>query len=269
MNGNLMNYFVSIFNKYPLKSLMYEERGWEVYRYYSFIGHPLTNATYFLFYLIINFSYGIKEKFVTNKIFVIIIGLLGLLISGSKTAILIGIVFTILMYGMGGRKKIINTIIILAIIIMLLNTSFFKDILLTRFQVSINSGDITTGRSSLINILISSSYAEKPKILGLGLGVSRNVATSLGGGIFNFEYPFIMFLYDLGYLGVFIIYIYMILIPIIKGFCDRSFVYIVSLVAMFAMVNTNNGIANISDSTVLYGIFVLMLNSIFLNKNNN
>lgn len=268
MHGNLMNYSVSILNKYPLKNLMYQERSWEVYRYYSFIGHPLTNATYFLFYLIINFSYGIKEKFITNPILIIIIGLLGLLISGSKTAILIGLVFIILMYGMGGRRKIINSFLILLIILILLNTTFFKDILLTRFKTAIDSGDITTGRSLLIDFLKSSSYVEKPKILALGLGVSRKVAVSLGGNILNFEYPLIMFLYDFGYLGTIIIYIYMILIPIIKGFLSKNFVYIVSIIAMFIMVNTNNGIANISDSTVLYGIFIFILNSIFFNNSN-
>lgn len=268
MNGWLMDNFVSVFDKYPLKSLMYEERSWEVYRYYSFIGHPLSNATYFLFYIIINFSYGIKDKFLTNKMIIIVIGLLGLLISGSKTAILIGLVFIILMYGMGGRRKIINSFLILIIVSILLNTSFFKDILLTRFKVSIDSGDITTGRNSLIYALKSAGYVERPKILGLGLGVSRKVAESLGGNIFNFEYPFIMFLYDFGYIGEFIIYIYMILIPMIKGVLSANFVYIVSIISMFAMVNTNNGIANISDSTVLYGIFIFILNSIFFNKSN-
>lgn len=268
MDGKLMNYVISIFNKYPLKDLMYEERSWEVYRYYSIIGHPLTNATYFLFYLIINFSYGIKDKFVTNKVIIIIVGLLGLLISGSKTAILIGLVYITLMYGLGGKKKILNSILILSIIILLFNTSFFREILLTRFKVAINSGDITTGRNSLISILESSSYVLKPKFLGLGLGVSRKVAISLGSNIFNFEYPFIMLLYDFGYLGELIIYIYMILIPLIKGILNKNIVYIISIVAIFTMVNTNNGIANISDSTVLYGIFILMLNSIFFNKKN-
>lgn len=270
-NSSIQMFLAStIFQGKWMDDLIRLENSTGIYRYYSFIGHPLTNARYFLVFFILNNIYvRNSNQYLLNRYFIIIVTLLGLVLSGSKTAMLLGVLLIIFCSNITKYKWFFYTIVIIFLFVFY-NTPLFQENLMQRYADGVSKGDLSTGRNEMIELLIDKG-GELPNIfLGGGYGYSRMVAKSLNGGILNFEYPSIMLAYDYGYFNTIIIYICILIYPIIIFLKYRDILSLFSFIALTVMVNGNNGLANLDgDSMAQLCFIVLIMKSISQRKIQN
>lgn len=248
----------TIFSGSEIGNLILTENRWGIYRYYSIVGHPLKNAEYFLIFLIMNNVYARYKKPLINRYLVSFITILGLLICSSKTALILGLVLVTFFSGIK-KKKWIYLMILGFIYLAFFNSSLFQENLKIRYLEGIKSGDLSTGRNDLIQILINSG-GELPKLLiGGGSGYSRLVAEQLNGNIHNFEYPVIMLAYDYGIVGMILIYFCMFVYPAYRLIREKNYYNFFLFFSLALMVNSNNGIANIGSDILSSFCFITLI----------
>lgn len=257
----------TVFNGTQFSALISTENSWGVYRYYSIIGHPLTGAKYYLIFFILNNIYSKYERSMINNYLVSIITMTGLFLSGSKTALALGLIL-VLFFSDFKKNKIVYFLLIVGAMTVLFNTALFENNLKIRYMQGLEFGDMTSGRNVLLKELFSSTI-EKPNLfLGGGADYSRLIAESLGGSIHNFEYPVFMLAYDYGIFLTMIMYFLILIYPVIKLKREKKYYILFLFLLLSVMINTNNGIANLgsdSMSQVCFIIFIL----INLGKENN
>lgn len=241
-----------------MATLINQEISWGIYRYYSFIGHPLQTAKYFLIFFILNNIYGRYEKNLLSPLLVSVVTIMGLVISGSKTALLLGLFLIIFFSGLK-KYKVLYYSLILVSLLFFFNTSLFQENLKMRFIQGFESGDITSGRNVLLDTWLHSDV-EKPNFLtGGGADYSREISESLNGQIYNFEYPVIMLAYDYGILGMLVIYSTVFFFPIFNFIKRKKFRILLLFLVFAVMVNTNNGLANLGSDSLLSLCFIAFL----------
>lgn len=258
-NGSIQLYLAStIYTSNGLGQLIRYEHYMGIYRYYSIAGHPLTNAKFFLLFLILNNIYGGYIKFLINRYILIIISLTGILLSGSKTALMLALI--IIVFGTKPNKyKLLYYTLIISVFLILFNTSLFQNNLAKRFIEGIATGDISTGRNELLARLMNSDMAPLPKFFfGEGLDYSRYVAGLLHNYIGNFEYPIIMFAYDYGILITILIYICVFLYPATVLLKNKDYKLFFYFLVISIMMNSNNGIANVNGDTLSQFCIILL-----------
>jgi hypothetical protein len=248
----------TLFRQNDLGKLILLEHNWGIYRYYSIFGHPLTNAKYFLMFFIMNSIYTKYDRPMINGFLLSALTVLGLLLSGSKTAFVLG-VFLIIFLSPIKKNKWFYIMVIILTGVSLLNTSLFQDNLKQRFILGIESGDITSGRNELLKSLIESDIEKPPLFLGGGSGYSREVALSLNGNIYNFEYPLIMLAYDYGIFGMLTIYFCIFIYPIVSFIKNKKYYTLILFCALALMINTNNGIANLNSDALSSFCFTTLI----------
>lgn len=242
----------------PLSDLIHLEHSWGIYRYYSFIGHPLTNAEYFLMFFILNSIYARYEKPLIARPVISIITIVGLLLSASKTALVLGLLLLIFFNGIKKGKWLYFFLTVGALVIFF-NTSFFQNNLGARFAQGLQTGDITSGRDTLLATLMQSGAPKPSFFVGGGADYSREVAQSLNGNIQNFEYPFLMLPYDYGILGAFIIYFIILFYPVYRLLKNKNFYILALFLILSVMINTNNGLANLGSDTLKQLCFICFM----------
>ncbi|MBU3142589.1 hypothetical protein [Clostridium sp. CF012] len=249
-----------ILAKYLIKGEMADlilfERAGGTYRFYSFIGHPLTNANYFLCFFSLNNICSKFYKSKMNKYLLVVITILGLILSGSKTAMLLGL-FLILFCSEIKKYKWLYYLLFFVMAVILFNSSLFQENLMQRYLEGMKSGDISTGRNLLLNKWLNSDTEMPNWIFGGGGGYSRVISKSLGYGI-NFEYPLLMLAYDYSIIGVVIIYFVILLNPIICFIKNKAYYILINFIVLSLYLNGNNGIANFSDSMAQLCFIILL-----------
>lgn len=260
-DGSIQSILVNKVYDTEFGELILIEKSWGIYRYYSFIGHPLTNAYYFLTFFSLNNIYSRYDKAKLNKYILIIITLVGLILSGSKTALILG-VFLIIFCSNIKKNKWIYYIILCLCLFIVFHSEIFKENLMKRFIDGINSGNITSGRNNLIQLLLNTRLEFPKVILGGGAGYSRIVARNLMGNIYNFEYPILMLAYDYSIIGCSIIYVIILIYPMIRIVKKKQWFLLINFISITIMLNSNNGLANFSDVRGQLGFIILILNNI-------
>lgn len=248
----------TLFNGLEIGTLIQWENITGIYRYYSIFGHPLMNAEYFLIFFIMNNVYAKHDKQLINGYFISFMTILGLVLSGSKTALVLGIVL-VAFFSKMKRNKWFYILLLSGAFVIFLNSSLFQDNLKMRYVQGMESGDLTTGRNELLKTLVSTDGERPQFILGGGAGNSREVAKSLNGNITNFEYPSIMLAYDYGILGFLAIYLCVFIFPAIHFIRKKSFYTLFLFLILSLMVNTNNGIANLNSDALSVFCFMTFL----------
>ncbi|MED4029963.1 hypothetical protein P4672_27455 [Priestia megaterium] len=250
----------TLFSSFDLGTLIVTEHNYGIYRYYSILGHPLTTAKYFLIFFIMNNIYAKHDKYLINNYLVTLITLLGLILSGSKTALVLGLVLFIF-FNAKKNNKWLYIFILAIVMVIFLQSSLFQDNLKQRFIQGAQEGDLTSGRNTLLELLIEKD-GELPKLLvGGGSDYSREVAENLNGNIHNFEYPAIMLAYDYGIVGMLLIYFCLFLYPMAQFLIQKRFYVFFIFLILAIMLNTNNGLASLGSDTLssfCFLIFILM-----------
>lgn len=247
----------TVFSGQEISSLIYIERLSGVYRYYSFLGHPLSNAKYFLLFFIFNYLYARQDRFLIHQYVVTVVLLLGLLLCASKTGLLIGL-FLVVICSNIKKHKVLYYGVIAVVGFFLFQSTLFQENLMQRYVSGIEGGDITTGRNDLIELLVNSGGEMPRPLFGGGAGYSREVAKGLGGNIFNFEYPIIMLAYDYGITGTFILYFLLFIYPMLLFLKHRDYYCAALFLAISLMVNSNNGLANLGSDGLAQHAFVAL-----------
>lgn len=251
-----------IFNKY-LVDVVYKK---SIYRFYCFLGHPLTIAKYSLMFFIINNIYSrYYNKTLINKYLVIILTLLGVVLSSSKTGIILSLILILLFTNVKKRKFLFYAIII-SLLIIVINSDFFLNTVGARFVESLNNGDISSGRNMLLEKLINSNYRFEFLTMH-GMGYSGVISQSFATGITNFEYPPIMFMFDYGIVGTIIIYLVILIYPIKVFIMNKDYYILINFIIFSMMCNSYNSIATAGDGLLQLTFLIFILINIS-NKNN-
>ncbi|MBB5355395.1 hypothetical protein HNR43_001367 [Anoxybacillus mongoliensis] len=249
----------TLFRQNELGDLILLEHSWGIYRYYSIFGHPLTNAKYFLIFFIMNSIYAkYNDKLMINGYLLSIVTILGLLLSGSKTALVLG-VFLIIFLNPIKKNKWFYVISVILVAVSFLNTSLFQDNLKQRFIQGIESGDITTGRNELLKLWIKKDIEKPSLFIGGGADYSREIVKKINGNINSFEYPFIMLAYDYGILGMLTIYFCIFIYPIFSLIKNKKYYILMLFLVLSLMINTNNGIANLGSDSLSSFCFITLI----------
>ncbi|GAB6150661.1 hypothetical protein [Clostridium novyi] len=267
--GQIQLFIANKLSDVEFSKLIMGEHYSGIYRYYSFWGHPLDNAKLFLIFFIMNNIYN--KYFNKNSVpkYIFIITIIGLILSGSKIALLLG-GFLVLFFSDIKGNKYFYYILIIIIGIILFNTELFQKNLMERFIRGIQNHDFSSGRQELIKALISGDYIRPMFWIGGGEGFSRIISNSVGCGAMNFEYPIIMLAYDYGIFSTILIYVIIFIKPVIVFIKNKHYYILTNYLVLFIYINSNNGLASISDSMAQFCFIVLFLisTSMYLKKLN-
>ncbi|PFX98199.1 hypothetical protein COL41_04190 [Bacillus mycoides] len=229
--------------------LMLGENRGGIYRYFSFLGHPLTNAKYFLLFFVMNSIYAYKVKYLINKYLLIFISLIGLILSGSKTALLLFVIL-MLISNESKKKKIFYYMVIVIALLALYNSEIFQQNLLQRYIESYNNGDISNGRNELLQLLFQSNVPMPSFWHGGGANFSREISMMLGGNAWNFEYSFVMLAYDYGILAFVLLYTCIFIYPVTILILRKEIYLLINFLVVTIMFNSNNGLAALSSDSM-------------------
>lgn len=251
----LRNYFFS--DDFFIKDIEYNILN--VYRYYSFLGHPLRLTGIILMFYSINNIYNKK----INYFLLTILSLIGISLTNSKMGFLCLMILFLTSYYFNKKKdnKIILKLIIIFIIVFisynLFNINFFQETIFKRFITT----DITTGRSKIYKILLDNKELY-PKIFGQGYAYSYYIKELLSQSItFNLEFPPLMFAYDYGILSTIFIYLIIMIYPIYIFIIRKQWFILINFICVFLQVNTHAGITVALDgmAQLCFYIYLLLL----------
>lgn len=249
---------------------IYGEHIWGVYRYYSLIGLPLGLSKYFLLFYSINHIYAkYFNIFKINKYVILLISIIGILLTGSKTGIVL-LLFLIIFLSFNNKRKLGFYFIAIGSIWLFTLTPIYKEIVQVRFTEGIESGDLSTGRNEAVKSLFQGNIENPGFFVGKGINYSKEIVNQLNlNNIFNFEYPILMMPFDYGILCTVIFYILLFVIPIYSFIKNRDFFVLLHFLVMSIMVNNNNGLATIGTDYTAQFVFILiiLMNMSKYNKN--
>lgn len=239
-----------------LALLVYDEHDSGIYRYYSFIGHPLTNAWYLLTFYTFNILYNRRFKPLLNEYLLIFITLIGLLLAGSRTALLIGLLMFIFLNNSKYKLALLSLLSILGT--GLYSTSLFKNNLLQRFKVNVAAGDFSGGRNEALSWVLGGYIRPPAFFTGGGLSSSYLITANMDF-IKSFEYPFIMLAYDLGIMTTVLIYATIFIIPLAILVRNKTYGILAFFVLLAIYLNGFNGLANYLDFMGQFCFVVMVL----------
>lgn len=247
LSGAVIQTYCAQHNVYDIEftNLILMERLYGVYRYYSFLGFPLTTAWYFLIFYALNIMYNRYFGKMLNEYLVILITLVGLVLCGSRTALVIGLFLLIFL---NNRKHKSSFFLLLSTLSAgLALTPLFQNNLMKRFMIGMDSGDFSGGRNEAF-LRVVNGYVNQPPIFnGGGISYSRQITLGMGGLINSFEYPLLMFAYDWGIMGTILIYTLILIIPGLICIKNKSYFLLMLFGVIFLYMNGHNDIANYTD----------------------
>lgn len=243
--------FVSILPS-SLSSKMLAQQGRDVYRLYSFMGHPLFNTQLYLMFFILNNildNYIYKKK---SKIWVLIISILGMSLTASKTGIILIFISAIFLFK--GYKKEIKIVTFILILIAGFKVGIFDDVI-TRFM----GNSLTSGRTEVWERINDLNLFPLKFFKGYGSGFTFKVNEYVQSGSAAYEYPFRMFSLELGILTAILIYIFIFIIPVLKLILNKSWYFLMCFIIIFIDVNTYNGLALKGDFMLIFCLYSLII----------
>ena len=233
---------------YAQEFVRFAEEG----RFFSFWGHPLTNALLFNIFLALNTAwYKSRGKQIYAALY-IPFAMAGVLLSGSKTGITVCFLIIIILFW--DHKKWL--LVCIPILVGLYFTGVFNNII-ARFS----EGSLTTGRIETLTEYFTSLYSQYPFqwLSGYGSGIVMNASHVLYSVRAGFEFPLLLFALDYGIVFAIVLmagsYLY------ISWRCLKKKQWTIWLcyTLVFAEINTYNAYALRNQDMFIVGCFVAML----------
>ncbi|GFP74153.1 hypothetical protein [Clostridium fungisolvens] len=257
--GNVQQFLINkqYFTGRMIELVYYNLEG-GVYRYYSFWGHPLRNAEIFLIYFVINNIFNKYYYVKENPIKISIITLIGVTIANSKIGFLLALILIIFLNSNSNNRdktKHIYGGIILLIIVLFMNSGIFNSTIVQRIA---GDSDLSSGRNQIVSAIID-GYVDRPQLLGGGLDYSYYIRNLTGYGATSFEYPPIMFAYDLGVVTTVLMYILIAIYPMITFFKHKNYYILFSFIIILLDVTSYNGLTNRGDFMFQYCLIIFLL----------
>ncbi len=250
-----LNIFISKLMTNRMKELIYNQQFSNVYRLYSFMGHPLFNTELILMFFILNsiwFKY-FKEK--DLPIWILIVSMIGISLTASKTGMILMVLATIFLFR--NNNKVNKIILLLLVTFIAYKLGLFNSVI-ERFT----EGSLTTGRSEKwIEVQAMGEFPIK-FFTGYGNGFTFILNRYIDWASAAFEYPIRMFSLEFGVLTSVLIYYFIMIIPIITFIKRKQFFLGVSFMIIFVDVNTFNGLALNGDYMLIFCFFIFLIMNI-------
>lgn len=256
--GGVINNFIAAYMSDPTwAQMIYTENATYGFRMCTILGSPLINAYYALVLMVLNkvYYHEYNEKIV-NMYIIYIISIAAIILTGSRSALFIGVAF-ILISELLGKWGIWKVLVVLIAFAMILNTSLFQETVGARLQIGfMNESD---ARYKLWVAFLNHQFGKVNFFIGGGYNYSRWLTATQNAPTMNFEYPFLMFLYDYGILATILYYIMFAVYPIIVFIKNKSYYVMFGYVMIFAFLQTFNGIAQYYDFNLQLGFIIILL----------
>lgn len=233
-------FFATIFNNERFAEMANEVNRT---RYLSFMGHPLYNAQLFITYYILN---NMSSKYIvsnTKPIFVTLISIIGVALTGGKTGMVL-IIFAILVFSFRNIKVFIPQIIL---IVCALNLGIFSSTI-ERFL----SGSLTTGRIESLQTVMRYKIMPIKFINGYGYGSTFIYNYYISWASAAFEFPITMFALEYGVLFTIIFHLIFIAIPALIFIKRKQLLICIGYFILFLDVSTYNGLGLAQDHMMLF-----------------
>lgn len=234
------------------------------YRYTSYMGHTLFTKELFIYFYFLNNIYARKYKeYLINKNIVTIISLVGVLLTASKTGLILILISILVTEVISGNIK--NTMYTIFIFIFSYMGGFFN-YAIQRLQ----NGSLTTGRNESWEYIKSKGIIESHIFYGKGEFLSDIVTKMVGQthATAGLEYPFRIFLYKYGLVCTIIIISSIFLYPLIYLMKKREYYMVFAFIIKFIDISTYNGLVYKADNMILFVFFTYMLMFFFYNDKN-
>lgn len=245
----LFDNYMSLFftNLYQITSLF---NSVQAGRMVSYMGHPLLSCELFLIYYVTYYLYTTKYLQKREKIYPVLISLLGIALTGSKAGIVLILVAIILFHANWQGQKIVP--FALLGIVLLYGLGLF-DLVIERLRMGIQSGDITTTRNTALTSLLSRGELTFDWFSGRNIDYSWEMVAAL-------EYPVLRWAYQFGIAVALSLTFVVFVNPALKLLrykVKKEWLFGFGLIAVF--VNTYNGLALQRDHMLLYCVTVIFL----------
>lgn len=226
-----------------------------VYRYTSYMGHPLFTKEIFIYFFLFNTLYGkVYNEYLINWKIIMSISLIGILLSGSKAGILL-IIVSILFLKENGERNFKYYIGILAAFGILYTLGLFDTVIL-RFQTT----TLTTGREEWWQYIQDYKFLRINLFSGYGENIYSIISQKVGDvyTTAGLEYPLRVFIYKYGVLCTLLIMIILVF-PVIIFVNRRQYFIVFACLIKFAEVFTYNGLVFKADNMILFILFVYIM----------
>ena len=235
----------------------------ESYRYFSFIGHPLRACQFVLMFYCLNKIYiKIYNEIIIKSWMINLISLIGVLLSSSKSGIIVIIMLILIDTILENKKyKILSIFTTFSILIGATFTNFFENTVVTRFK----NTNLFSSRGDILNY-IHVSYFPDIKLWGNGYNYSSYLLSLMETGLASLEYPILIYLYEYGFVFTILIYIVLVIIPAIKILKYKQIHILIYFFALTTFVNTYNGITVNGDYMIQYVVFISIIINAVTNK---
>lgn len=234
------------------RELILNQKARDIYRLYSFMGHPLLNTQLYLMFFLLNNIYNKYFEKVLSIKTMIIISLVGISMTASKTGMaLIGISILFVTYQ---NSKIKHIVMIIATGTIAFGTGIFNNTI-----ARLVGGSLTTGRAESWERVINSGLFPIKLFTGYGHAFTFEFNKYLNWSSAAFEYPIRMFSLELGTIMAILIYICIGLIPIFILIKRRHIYLMISYLILFIDVNTYNGLALAGDYMLILCLFIFII----------
>ena len=257
-NNTMAKIFSNLFNDISYTKMAYET---DRKRYLSFMGHPLYNAQIFITVYILNLlDYKYFNKNTKKNIIMTIISIIGVAITGSKTAIVL-MSISLIVASINNIKLIVFQILIAIGVL----KSGILSTTIERFKLE----SLTTGRTEKWQEILSNNLMPLKFFTGYGYGATFEYNNIMSWASAAFEYPIKMFALEYGVLFSVLLHILIFFIPFIIFLRRRHFFILITYSIIFLDVSTYNGLALGQDQMILFCFiaYIIMNLSTFIYNN--
>lgn len=221
-------------------------------RFFSFWGHPLTNALLFNSFLALNAAWYKSRGKKIYALMYVPIAMTGVLLSGSKTGITVCLLLLIIICW-DYKKWLLLSIPVFAALYFV---GAFNSIIDRFLHTS-----LTSGRLEALELYFGPLYSEYPFqwFSGYGSSVVLDTAHTLYPVRAGFEFPLLMFALDYGIIFAVVLMAGSYLYISWKCFKKRQWTIWLCYTLVFAEINTYNGYALRNQDVFIFGAFVAMI----------
>lgn len=243
--GNRLQAFLA--NFYDVESLYSMLKSG---RLISLYGHSLLNANIFLMFLLWTLIRKKKNISAKNYILNILVAILGVALTGSKSAL---ILCAIMLVAFLTDKKNIKYVIPMCALLIIAYFSGILDTTLNRLLIGIESGDLSTSRNTALERSIEDGTISFEWFKG----------HYLDGGVpyivIALEYPLLRLAFKYGIAFMLIFFITFFIYPILKIMAVREWRILLGVVAYMIYVNGYDGISSMGDTLILYSMNIVLI----------
>lgn len=224
-------------------------------RFFSFWGHPLTNALLFNCFLGLNTAWYRSRGKTIYALLYLPVAMAGVLLSGSKTGITVCFLFLIVICWKY-KKWLLLSIPVIAVLYF---AGAFNSII-ARFT----NTSLTTGRLEALEVYFGPMYSQYPFqwLTGYGSNIAMSSSEPLFAVRAGFEFPLLMAALDHGIIFAVVLMAGSYLYISWRCLKKRQWTIWLCFTLVFAEINTYNGytLRNWDIYTLCYFVAMLMLN---------